>query len=101
MATQKKGKKVGRSKRNGQCARYAAEFRAQKSKARRLVAHYADHPHDKSAHAALRTLGGILGKTFVDPALPRKPENTKPGFAAWLRGNCGFKPGGMPHKATA
>lgn len=101
MATQKKGKKVGRSKRNGQNARYAAEFRAQKSQARRLVAHYADHPHDKSAHAALRTLGGILGKTYVGPLPPHKPANTKPGYAAWLRGYCGFKPGGMPHKIPA
>lgn len=95
MAQQKKSKKLGRSKRNGQAARYKAEFRAQKNKAVKVLKHYREHPHDVIAFTALKTLGGIIGKTLVEGnKAPGKPKNEKPGYQAWRAHHCGFKRGG-------
>lgn len=93
----KKSRKHGRSKRNGQAASYANEGRRSKNKARRLRKHFAGHPHDVSAFEALKVLGGALGKTIVIGHPPHKPENDKPGYIAWLRGQTGFRKGGLPY----
>lgn len=53
MAEGRKGRKIGRSKRNGQALRYKNERRRERSHVRRISKHLEKHQNDNYAKAML------------------------------------------------
>jgi hypothetical protein len=62
MANKQKGaRKMGRCKRNGQSARYKAEFRCQKNQLRRVLKHLERFPADICADKCRIALENMVG----------------------------------------
>ena len=110
MATQKKSRKVGRSKRNGHALRYRNENRRERNKVRDIMRHLKNHPHDMRARLDIVRLSTMIGVDHLKRAeraveacnAIKRTGNKKPGYGKWLNRQCGFKKGGTPHvKVTA
>lgn len=84
MAENKKGRKVGRSKRNGQAAKYRNEHRFEQNKLARLKDHIRSHGVTAEVLACMRKLEIILyGVPKTD--LPVNKPQRSPASAAFHR----------------
>ena len=105
MAMQKKSRKHGRAKRNGQSLRYRNENRRERNKVRVIARHLKNHPHDMTARESIVRLASMIGvdhlkraERVVEACRENKKEaNKKPGFQKWMDRQCGFKRGGEPY----